>query len=123
MAACGVDCRECASYKVTVDNDIKAAEELVEWYRAQGWIGKDEGAEAVVAKNPLCKGCWNSDDTCFFKCGCNVIDFRECCNEKKIEHCGECMDFPCKYYEEWASWAGTHEKARERLALLRMNIQ
>ena len=33
---CGIDCSECASYKVTMNQDLKAAESLVEWHRGQG---------------------------------------------------------------------------------------
>ena len=57
LAACGIDCNECDSYKVTMEQDMKAAEELVEWYQNMGWIGKNEGSEAVIKKSPLCKGC------------------------------------------------------------------
>ena len=45
LAACGIDCSECASYKVTMNQDLNAAESLVEWYRGQGWIGQNEGVE------------------------------------------------------------------------------
>ena len=123
MAACGVDCAECASYKVTMEHDMKAAESLVEWYRGQGWIGENEGAGAVMRNNPLCKGCWNITGDCFFKCGCYGRDFRICCTEKQINHCGECSDFPCKYYLEWANWedAEHHKKVMEHLLSLRAN--
>ena len=121
MAACGIDCKECASYKVTVEQDLKAAELLVEWYKSCGWIEKSEGAEAVMKKSPLCKGCWNSTDDCFFKCGCNNIDFRICCKGKQINHCGECSEFPCEHYKEWVSWGEHHQKAMEYLLSLKAN--
>ena len=115
LAACGVDCAECGSYKVTIEHDIKAAESLVDWYKGQGWIGENEGAEAVMKKNPLCKGCWNITDDCFWKCGCGNIDFRICCEEKKINHCGECADFPCNKYIDWIGELEHHKKAMEYL--------
>lgn len=119
MAACGVDCQGCVSYKVTVEHDMKSAQSLVEWYRGRGWIGEDEGADAVMNKNPLCRGCWNTTDDCFFKCGCGRRDFRICCIERQIDHCGQCGDFPCAYYKDWASWSETHQKAMEHLLSLR----
>ena len=122
MAACGIDCSECHSYKVTMTQDLEAAKDLVEWYRGNGWIGETEGAEAVVKNAPLCKGCWNVTEDCFFKCGCGSIDFRICCTEKQIKHCGECRDFPCEHYKNWASWHETHEKAMEQLILLKANL-
>lgn len=120
MAACGIDCNECGSYKVTMKHDMKAAEGLADWYRAQGWIGIDEGAEAVIKKNPLCKGCWNATDDCFFKCGCHYSrDFRICCTEKQINHCGECCDFPCEQYIEFVGDLEHHKNAMKYLLSLK----
>jgi len=119
IAACGIDCAECASYKVAIEHDLKAAELLVEWYKGQGWIGENEGAEAVMKKAPLCKGCWNTTDDCFFKCGCGSRDFRICCTEKQISHCGECSDFPCEHYKIFVGDLDHHKKAMEYLLSLR----
>ncbi|MDF2656896.1 MAG: uncharacterized protein K0R19_3370 [Bacillota bacterium] len=120
LAACGMDCVECGSYKATMHHDIKAAEGLVEWYRGQGWIGENEGAEAVMKKNPLCKGCWNTTNDCFFKCGCHPSrDFRICCTEKQIDHCGDCSDFPCEPYMEFVGDLEHHKKAMEYLLSLK----
>ena len=116
MAACGIDCNECGSYKVTMEQDLKAAEQIVPWYKSQGWIGENDGAEAVIKLNPLCKGCWNTTNDCFFKCGCHPSrDFRICCSEKKINHCGECNDFPCADYMEFVGNLEHHKKAMEFL--------
>ena len=122
MAACGVDCCECAQYTITMEKDINAAELLVEWFRSQGWINKNDGAEAVMEKAPLCKGCWSITDDCFWECGCGETDFRVCCNERQINHCGECNDFPCENYREWASWHESHHKAMESFLSLRTDI-
>lgn len=120
MAACGIDCEACDSYKATMEQDIKAAERLVAWYRGQGWIGENEGAEAVLLKNPLCKGCWNSTEDCFFKCGCHYSrDFRICCNEKQIDHCGQCDEFPCEPYIGFVGDIQPHKEAMEHLFSLR----
>lgn len=119
LAACGIDCGACGQYKVTLEQDISAAESMVEWFRSQGWIGPDEGAEAVMKKAPLCKGCWDVTPDCFWSCGCGSRDFRVCCNEKQISHCGECDTFPCENYQEWRSWHESHAKAMELLLSLR----
>jgi len=119
IAACGIDCSECAQYKVTMHNDAQAAELLVDWFKSQGWIAENEGVEAVMKKSPLCKGCWNITDDCFWKCGCGKIDFRVCCTEKKIAHCGECGDFPCGHYVKWTEMHESHVKAMERLKALK----
>jgi len=121
MAACGIDCNECGQYKVTMEQDVKEAEGLAGWYRSMGWIGENEGAEAVLKKAPLCKGCWNRTDDCFFKCGCNKIDFSKCCKERQIDHCGQCGDFPCEPYLEWVDWHESHKKAMEHLLSLKVS--
>ncbi|MCL1859816.1 MAG: DUF3795 domain-containing protein [Oscillospiraceae bacterium] len=120
LAACGTDCNKCAAYKVTMEKDLKEAEKFVEWYRGQGWIGENEGAEAVLMKNPICTGCWNITDDCFWKCGCGSIDFRICCEERKINHCGECDDFPCEHYKKWVEMTPYHEKAMDYLLSLKI---
>ena len=119
MAACGIDCSQCGQYKATMENDLAAAATLVEWFRGQGWIGKAEGAEAVMAKAPLCKGCWQRTADCFFKCGCNKKDFAQCCRDRQIDHCGQCADFPCEPYSEWTGWDTSCKKAMERLLSLK----
>ena len=119
LAACGIDCSECASYKATVEHDMNAAEQLAGWYRSRGWIGENEGARAVMAKNPLCKGCRNMTDDCFFKHECSNPDFRGCCDGRRISHCGECDDFPCAQYEKWASQNDFYKKAMKNLLAFR----
>ena len=119
MAACGIDCNECAQYKVTIEHDLDAAESLVDWFRSQEWIGENQGAEAVLKKAPLCYGCWDITDGCFWQCGCGKRDFRICCKEKQINHCGECSEFPCEDYLYWADMHDSHKKAMEYLLSLR----
>lgn len=120
MAACGIDCSTCGSYKATMKSDREAAENMVPWFKSQGWIGEDEGVDAVLKKNPICKGCWNMSEDCFLKCRCHSArDFRICCWEKQIKHCGECGEFPCEPYREFVGDLAHHEKAMERLLALR----
>ena len=121
MAACGIDCNECGSYRVTMEQDLEAAEGIAIWYRSMGWIGENEGAEAVIRKNPLCKGCWNRSDDCFFK-GCFHCGLRMCCEEKQLNHCGECCDFPCEKYINFVGDLEHHRIAMERLISLKENI-
>jgi hypothetical protein len=109
IAACGLDCNACDLYNA--GRDIKAAESLVPWFRSQGWIDEGGGAEAVQGKAPFCEGCrnkagvrWSGD--------CELL---ACCEAKRVGHCGECADFPCAKYKEWAADAPHHKKAMERL--------
>ena len=107
LAACGIDCNECGHYKL--GHDLKSAEYLVEYFRDGGWIGENDGAEAVLKKVPRCKGCWSD----FVTCDANGCLIRPCCVEKKINNCGECVDFPCKK---------CNKKAMERLMSIHRTI-
>jgi hypothetical protein len=122
MPACGFDCAECALYKVTMEQDLKAAELLVAWFRSQGLIGENEGAEAVVKNAPVCTGCWNIKDDCYWS-GCNNCNLRICCVKKQINHCGECDDFPCEQYKKFASGGETYQKAMEYLLSLKQGCK
>ena len=115
LAACGVDCSVCGTYNK--EHDIKAAESLVEWYRRQGWIEINEGAEAVQKNPPFCKGCWEKSEN-NFSGGCHI---RACCEEKGINHCGDCDVFPCEKYIEWTGDLAHHKKAMEYLISLKSN--
>jgi len=123
QAACGVDCGACAQYKVTMNLDKEAAAQLVDWFKSQNWLGEADGADEVLQKAPLCKGCWDITEDCFWQCGCGRVDFRRCCDEKKIENCGACVDFPCGHYTEWSRWHDSHREAMERFMAAREKAQ
>jgi len=106
LAACGIDCNECGQYKVTHFQDSESAESLVPWFRSMGWIGENDGAEAVLKRTPLCKGCWSD----FVFCGNDRGCFNSCCTEKKANNCGECVDFPCKKCTDFMTDGLEHHK-------------
>ena len=119
LAACGVDCSICGLYNA--GHDLGAAESCVEWFRGQGWIEADGDAlavqRAVRDKSPYCDGCWGDSEWC----GCGKTDFRICCKSKGISDCGQCRDFPCEPYMEWAGWHENHMKAMENLLSLKQS--
>lgn len=106
--ACGIDCDQCNLYRASFD--IKAAESLVKWFRKQGWIKPDENAEAVQKMGPFCSGCWEKGVQ--WSDGCSL---RSCCETKGIGSCGDCGEFPCGSYREWAENVPHHKKAMEEL--------
>ena len=109
LSACGIDCNECGHYKL--GHDLQSAESLVEYFRVGGWIGENDLADAVLKKVPLCRGCWDKTDVRTDYCaGCFL---RACCEEKKLNHCGECGDFPCGKYIEFAGENDHHKKVME----------
>ncbi|MCL2548874.1 MAG: DUF3795 domain-containing protein [Symbiobacteriaceae bacterium] len=109
LAACGIDCNICGQYRVTVYQDIEGAKQLVPWFRSRGWIGENEDAEAVMKRAPLCGGCWSGVGFCSQNC------MRPCCEEKGINNCGECSEFPCPKYIIWLDGLEHHQQALEHL--------
>ncbi len=116
LAACGIDCNECDLYKAEFDKN--AAESLVRWFESKRWIGENDGAEAVMKKAPFCRGCWNKTGVHWCDTNCNLL---KCCEDKQINHCGECSDFSCKKYMEFANDGDHHKKAMEYLLSLKKN--
>ena len=123
LAACGIDCNECGHYRLAMEmemeteHDLKSAEYLVEYFRDGGWIGENDGAEAVLKKVPLCRGCWDKTDIHTHHCA--KCSLRTCCEERQLNHCGECGGFPCGKYIEFVGNLDHHKKAMEYLLSLK----
>lgn len=109
LAACGLDCNTCNLYRATFDMEAAAA--LTEWFRSRGWIGADEGAEAIRRMTPLCLGCWTQTGPCW----CGECRLRACCEDHARADCGECADFPCAAYRAWTVGQSHHQAAMEFL--------
>jgi len=108
LAACGIDCNECGHYKL--EQDLKSAEYLVEYFRDGGWIEENDGTEAVLKKVPLCGGCWDKTVRTDYCANCCL---RSCCKEKQLNHCGGCSGFPCEKYIEFVGDNEYHKKIME----------
>jgi len=117
LAACGIDCNECGHYKITMEQNLKTAESLVEYFRDGGWIGENDGAEAVLKKVPLCRGCWEKPEVRTQYCADCFL--RACCGERQLNHCGECGDFPCEKFIESVGDSESHKNAMEYLLSLK----
>jgi hypothetical protein len=102
------------------EKDVKAAELMLPWFKSNGLIGDNEGAEAVVEKAPFCTGCWNNAGDCYWV-GCNNCSLSICCTEKQINHCVECSDFPCEPYIKFASGGDIYKKAMDYLKSLKQS--
>ena len=84
LGFCGVYCGACTTYRAYNDND-KA---LVEWEIKKG-MPKEE---------IICKGCRSG----FVNKWCSECKFRKCIEDKRIENCFDCEDFPCKMLVEFS---------------------
>jgi len=86
-AICGLDCEACSVYIGTTEEPDRL-KRIAENF--------DQSVEDMK-----CSGC-RSGNRSFF---CRTCDFKDCSEEKGIEFCGECDDFPCEDFR-------TFQKAR-----------
>lgn len=88
LAACGNDCSVCPRYikEPYVKTEIELAHTAELWYK----IGYRD--HVVTNEEISCTGC-KEDNWCRYK----VI---KCTNDKHIEHCGQCLQFPCDNIKE-----------------------
>ena len=73
--------------------------------------------ECEQSKTPSCNGCWDKTGVCW----CDDCGLRACCEEKQLDHCGECGDFPCGDYTKWVGNYGHHKAAMECLMSIKAN--
>ena len=59
--------------------------------------------------NVDCKGCANIDKPFWGKC-----EVKSCCENKKLEHCGFCSNFPCELLKSF-SYEEEHGDNGERI--------
>ncbi len=104
MAPCGLDCDGCNIFRSSFD--IAAAESLVKWFKSQGWIGEKEGAIELMKKGPFCNGC-QGDRSVLWSDNCSILTC--CVDDKKLDTCSECDNFPCNNLEKWAD-DGEHHR-------------
>jgi len=98
-----LDCRQCDIFRAPSNPEL--AHELVEWYR------KHRGRE-VRPKDIHCSGC-KGDRAKHWLPSCWIL---KCCvDEKGLEFCYQCYDFPCPKLNEWAKGAKEYEAALRRL--------
>ncbi|MFZ5924078.1 MAG: DUF3795 domain-containing protein [Bacillota bacterium] len=103
IAACGLDCSECDIFKAPADPKIMRR--IIEWFE------KERGVR-LREEDVRCDGClgdrakhW-SPDCWILKCS---VD------DRGLQHCSGCEEFPCVKLEEWATDNDGYKKALERL--------
>lgn len=108
IAACGLDCSQCEIFKA--DNDPEIAQGVADWFK------KEKNIDIEVA-DIHCDGCrgkriehW-SPDCWILKC---------CVDEKKLENCSSCDEFPCEKLVQWSQETKDYGKALDRLKEMRV---
>jgi hypothetical protein len=115
MAICGLMCEECPILKASF-GDMEAAESLAGWWKNEGWMDENATAADVIAKGPHCLGC-HGDRAKHWSANCWIL---QCCvDDRKLDYCYECVDFPCKQLENWSTENEHYSKAFKRLLSMR----
>lgn len=88
LAFCGDDCNLCPRYIATQSGDVEQLKEAASMWKKAGWRDGIVPPEEMV-----CYGCilvkW-----------CRYNDIRKCAEDKGIDNCGKCDDYPCKKMEK-----------------------
>lgn len=113
IAVCGLDCSVCDIRRVPIDS--AAAQRVVSWFRDQGWLAQDEGVNEIIQRSMYCKGC-RGDRFVHWSPDCWIL--RCCVDEKGLDFCSECEEFPCLRLREWAR-SGKYAQALQRLYAMR----
>lgn len=117
-AVCGLICSACNIYQAS-HGDIKAAEGLANWFKDMGWMDKDKTVEDFVAMGPHCTGCLGSRDT-HWSNKCWIL---KCCvDDKGLDSCAKCEEFPCEKLVEWAAQNERYTAALKRLRELNAKL-
>lgn len=124
IAPCGLNCAECDIYQIR--HDAESAERVAKWFRGEGWIKPDEGPTEMIASGMYCDGCrgdrafhWSVDDDGIVNCG-----LLKCCvDEKGLEYCSNCSDFPCKQLTDWGNANERYGAALARLQAMHAHKQ
>jgi putative nucleotidyltransferase with HDIG domain len=111
IAACGLICDECDIHRAT--SDARVAEDMAAWFR-------EEQSLTVAAEEIRCEGCkgdrqrhW-SPDCWMLKC---------CVDQRGLEFCYLCPDFPCQRLLEWSLNSPRYASALERLKKMKFDRQ
>jgi len=83
-----------------------------------GWLKPEEGKAEIIERGMYCKGCkgdrsvhWNINDDGSVSCG-----ILECCvDQRGLQFCSECVDFPCGRLIEWSKENEKYGEALTRL--------
>jgi hypothetical protein len=103
LSPCGLYCGVCAIHIAHLSDNQKFKKRLANLYKG-GVAGKGTlpNSEALCAADIQCDGCRSG---CLFM-HCRQCDIRNCTQEKGIDGCHECDDFPCAHIDNFPMTVG-----------------
>lgn len=87
LAYCGDDCSKCPRYVATLSGDVEKLKESAILMEKAGWAREINDLDGLK-----CLGCQDIES-----CEYGV---KECCIERKIDNCGQCLNYPCALINE-----------------------
>ena len=93
-AYCGGDCKGCAIYMATREEDENKRYEMRVDIAQQ--IEKLYGQKCKPEDVGDCDGCKAATESSF-SMNCKI---RKCAMQKSLEHCSSCDDYPCEEFEK-----------------------
>jgi len=103
IAVCGLECHKCDILKAT--DDKKIAQETADWFKRE--LNQDVKLEDV-----RCAGC-REDRARHWSADCWIL---QCCvDQKGLEYCHQCDEFPCGKLAEWSKTNKRYGEALDRL--------
>lgn len=110
IAACGLDCSKCDIRKIPTDTE--AANRMVAWFRQMEWLEENEGVSEVIERSMYCEGC-HGDRSLHWSPDCWILKCSV--DERGLQYCSQCDDFPCVRLEQWAEERPEYGEALDRL--------
>jgi len=105
IAYCGLDCTECKAFKATQVKDTEWKKQI-----AKQW---EEGLKVEFKPEEInCDGCMSNRISGWCTRICKI---RPCAQERKLETCAHCSDYPCKELKEFLANEPTGAKNLEEI--------
>lgn len=102
IAVCGLNCSKCDISHASHNPEI--AQQIADWF-------KKERDTEVKIKDIRCLGC-KGERTKHWSPDCWIL---KCCvDEKGLEFCYECEEFPCERLKKWAKKSKKYGEALNR---------
>ena len=107
LAACGLVCNECDIF--LAENDPQLAREIVDWFQ------KERNLDLKV-EQVGCSGC-KGDRSSHWSPDCDILNC--CVDEKILEFCYQCGNFPCDKLTNRAKQNSRYREALNRLTRMK----
>ena len=103
IAVCGLICDKCDIMEAT--HNKETAKRIAEWFRKELDI-------EVKPEDIHCRGC-RGDREMHWSADCWIL--KCCADERNLEFCYQCSEFPCGKLREWVKENERYGEALERL--------